>query len=146
MNGSKIIYGIGISILVLMLIAVRFYQTHIFYDPLDDYFHGNFHHQSFPKMRIGYLFLSNSARFVLNTALSIGILWLLFKSQSYLKAITYVYVFAFFLLIIVFFVALQFDQAITKMVVFYSRRFIIHPLLLFVLIAGGYFLKSDRNT
>ena len=131
--------------LIVFLIGVRFFQHSIFYDPLDPYFHGNFQAQPIPEMNIFKLFLSNSLRYLLNGVFSIGILWMLFKSSSYIKASLWVYLFALVLLNAVFLLMLQWEIPIAKMALFYSRRFIIHPLLLFVLVAGGFYLHNKTS-
>lgn len=135
-----------VGLMIVLLASVRFFQNHFFYDPLDVYFHTDFQSMPIPKMNTALLLLSNGLRYLINVALSISILWVLFKSRSYLKASLWVYLFAFILLNIVFMVTLQFEVSLSKMALFYTRRFIIHPLLLFVLVAGGYFLKTKKKS
>ncbi|PRP68190.1 exosortase F system-associated membrane protein [Nonlabens agnitus] len=131
--------------LILLLISVRYFQEAVFYDPLDDYFHGAFQSMSFPEMNLSWLLLSNALRYLFNGLISLAILWILFRSSSYIKASLWVYLFAFVLLNLLFVVELQFEASLSKMSLFYTRRFLIHPLLLFVLIAGGYFLKTTKT-
>jgi len=134
-----------VGLMVVMLAGVRFFQHYVFYDPLDDYFHTNFQAMPIPDMNNMLLILSNALRYLINGVLSVGILWMLFKSKSYIKASLWVYLFAFVLLNVVFLITLQFEVSLSKMALFYTRRFIIHPLLLFVLVAGGFFLQSKKK-
>lgn len=142
MNGSTIKYITVLTILILLLASVRFFQDHVFYDPLDQYFHSDYQSTPIPRLDIAKLLLSNALRYLMNSGLGIAILWMLFKSKSYLNASLWVYLFAFVILNVLFFITLQFDTDLSKMALFYIRRFMIHPLMLFVLVAGGYYLKT----
>ncbi|SCY25179.1 exosortase F-associated protein [Nonlabens sp. Hel1_33_55] len=141
---SRLLQICAVAILLVLLVCVRYFQHDLFYDPLDEYFHGAFQSMPFPEMKTMWLFLSNSLRYSMNAIISLAIIWVLFKSASYIKAGLWVYLFAFIVLNVLFFVTLQFEASLSKMALFYTRRFLIHPLLLFVLVAGGYFLKT-RN-
>lgn len=142
MNVSTIKYITVVTILIFLLASVRFFQDHVFYDPLDQYFHSDYQSTPIPQLDIAKLLLSNALRYLINSGLGIAVLWILFKSRSYLNASLWVYLFAFVILNVLFFIALQFDTDLSKMALFYIRRFMIHPLLLFVLVAGGYYLKN----
>ncbi len=136
---------VGVIIALVLLAAVRYLQAYVFYDPLESYFHDNFQALPIPDSNLPLLLLSNGLRYLVNGCLSLAIIALLFKAASYFKASLWVYAFAFVLLNIVFVISYQFDTDLSKMVLFYSRRFIIHPLLLFILVAGGYFLKVKNE-
>ncbi len=132
---------LSIFILLMGLAGVRFFQYQLFYDPLEEYFHLDFHAMPLPEIDYLLLLFSYSLRFILNSILSLGVLWLLFRSSGYIRASLWVYLFAFIALVIMVIISLNFNSDFSKMVLFYSRRFLIHPLLLFILVAGGYLLK-----
>jgi len=145
MNNYRILDYAAAGVMIALLVAVRFFEEIIFYDPLNDYFHGDFQALPLPVMDLTLLMFSNSLRYLINGVLSIGILWMLFKSAAYIKAGLWVYLFAFLLLNVLFLMVLQWETDLSKMILFYTRRFILHPILLFVLIAGGYFLHTKKT-
>jgi exosortase F-associated protein len=78
----------------------------------------------------------------LNSAISIGILYFLYKKRPYIKASLWIYAFALAILSPLFIILLQYESDFAKRALFYIRRFMIHPILLFVLVAGFYFLEQ----
>jgi len=145
MNRHRIFAAFFVVLLTGLLAAIRFFQLDLFYDPLNDYFHSNFQALPYPDMDLGKLVLSNSLRFLLNSVTSLWILWFLYKSRSYVNAALWVYLFAFVLLTAAILILLQMDTALAKMALFYTRRFLIHPLLLFILVAGCYYLQNQKS-
>nr|WP_197539478.1 exosortase F system-associated protein [Nonlabens marinus] len=143
--GKRIRSSIAVIIALLLLVAIRFFETALFYDPLHDYFHDNFQALPFPEVEWGSLLASYTARYVLNSAISLVILWFLYKSKAYLKAGLWVYLFSFVLLMAVLVVLLQGNSDLAKMALFYTRRFLIHPIFLFILVAGCYYLKTHKT-
>ncbi|GAL74771.1 hypothetical protein JCM19275_3626 [Nonlabens ulvanivorans] len=55
------------------------------------------------------------------------------------------YLFAYIILIVAFTLLIDADSSFMKMALFYIRRFLIQPILLFILVAGFYFLKTKGN-
>lgn len=139
---KKIFSAFVMVLCVIGLILIRHFETTLFYDPLHGYFHSDFQNLSLPDVHAVRLIAHTSMRYIVNTVLSIGVLWFLFKQVRYIKACLWVYLFVYVVLLSVFVVLLQIDAAWVKMLLFYIRRFLIHPVLLFVLIAGGYYVKS----
>ena len=142
---KKISSTIAVVMALLLLVAVRFFETVLFYDPLNNYFHDNFQALPYPDMELGALMLSYTLRFVLNSIISLVILWFLYKTKTYLKAGLWVYLFSFTLLMAMLLVLLQVDSDLAKMALFYTRRFIIHPIFMFILVAGCYYLKTQKK-
>ncbi|GAL01029.1 hypothetical protein JCM19314_2229 [Nonlabens ulvanivorans] len=77
--------------------------------------------------------------------LSLWIIWFLYKRESYIHAALWVYLFAYIILIVAFTLLIDADSSFMKMALFYIRRFLIQPILLFILVAGFYFLKTKGN-
>src|SRR5690606_28285885 len=95
----------GIIALLVMLVLVRLYQEQLFYDPFLDFFRGeNFKNNPLPVYKPFHLGLSLFFRYGLNTAISLGILWLIFKDKGILKLSVILYVVFFVLLIAAFFI------------------------------------------
>ncbi|WP_194850106.1 exosortase F system-associated membrane protein [Nonlabens antarcticus] len=141
MSQSRVVSSFMVLFMLAGIIAIRFFEADLFYDPLNKYFHGNFQALPVPEMTMWKLVLSNSLRFLLNSTFSLGILWFLYKSVAFVKAGSWVYLFAFIILSIGILLLLQMDSSLAKMTLFYTRRFLIHPILLFILVAGCYYLN-----
>lgn len=145
MNISKILSGVFVVFALGVLVSVRFFESVLFYDPLNEYFHNNFQTMPYPEMELGKLLLSNSLRFLINCVTSLWILWFLYKSRIYVKAGLWVFLFAFVLLTAMMLALLQVETDLAKMTLFYTRRFLIHPILLFILVAGCYYLNTQKK-
>jgi exosortase F-associated protein len=144
MMQNRVISTLLVLLLLGAIVSIRLYELDLFYDPLNEYFHGNFQALPFPEIDIWKLMLSNSLRFLLNSSISLGVLWLLYKSAAFVKAGLWVYLFTFIILSAALIILLQLDSSLAKMALFYTRRFLIHPLLLFILVAGCYYLKTRK--
>ena len=139
---NKTYLGFGI-ILLLALVAIRAFENQIFYDPFLDYFKGNFTSSPLPKVNVIKLFFSMGFRYYLNTMISLGILYLLFKDSKIIKFSVFLYsIFGILLMVSFFFMMIKFG-ANNKMTLFYIRRFIIQPLLLMLFIPAFYYHKKS---
>lgn len=143
---NKLTSVFAVILLVIFLIAVRLFEVQLFQDPLHVYFHSTFHLYDLPEVQKWSVLASTSLRFLFNMVLSLWILWFLFKTESFIKAALWVYLFAFLILLFLFFLLLEADTSFLKMALFYIRRFLIQPILLFVMVAGFYFLKTKGNS
>lgn len=130
-----------ITVLLVLIVCVRFFEVELFNDPLNNYFHSNFQKHPVPTMNYLQLIAGTSLRYLLNMVISIWLLWYLYKKETYINAALWVYLFAFGILMIAFVFLLNADSNFLKMALFYVRRFLIHPILLFILVAGFYFLR-----
>ncbi|AZQ45124.1 exosortase F system-associated protein [Nonlabens ponticola] len=132
--------------LASLLVLVRVYEKSIFYDPLLDYFHTNFQNRPIPELNLPLLVLSTTGRYIINSLLSLAVIWFLYKKRSYLKASAWTYLFAGTALGVFFTILCTLDGDFVKMALFYTRRFFIHPILLFIMVAGLYYLKSKSTS
>lgn len=142
---SKWITILGSIIAVVILMLVRLFEVRLFEDPFMSYFEGDFQSNSIPEVSYLQLFCVVSMRYLANTFVSLCLLWLLFKNKSFIKGASWVYGFAFVILWVLLLFFMQWDSSVAKMGVFYTRRFLIHPMLLFVLMAGLYFLSTNKK-
>ncbi len=127
------------------LVTVRVFENTLFYDPLIEYFKSSFQTAPFPELdKIKYFFFI-VFRFGLNLLFSTIIIGLIYKSKEYIKATLWVHLIAFILLIIIFYTTISFDDEWAKMATFYIRRFLIHPILLFILLPGFFFISKTKS-
>lgn len=127
------------------LISVRVFAEKLFYDPFNDYFKSNFQLQPLPEFESLLYVLSVIFRYGLNLLFTLIIIWALYKSKEFIKGTLWVYLLAFIILISSFFILTLFDDEWVKMCLFYVRRFLIHPILLFILVPGFYFISKTKG-
>lgn len=136
---NKEIRYISIGFLFFLLILVRAYSTKLFYDPLVSYFIDEYMYISPEGIEKGKLFLHMLFRFLLNTIISLAIIWLVFRKISFVKFSGLFYLISFVVLSIVFFYLLENKFSNGYLLPFYIRRFIIHPLILLILLPAFYY-------
>lgn len=132
----------GVIILICVLFAIRGYSSAMFYDPFQQYFKHEFLMNDFPDYEglklAGNLFF----RFSLNTIISVFIIYLVFLNKVFITLSLKVYVVAFLLFSLFYFIQLQLEFANGYLMAFYIRRMLIHPILLLVLIPSFYYQNS----
>ncbi len=144
MKTNSIIRFTIIGFLLLLIVAVRYFETRFFPEPLLDYFNGAFEQAPIPSGSNMTILAVTALRYLANTILSLGIIWFVFKKVSFIKASLWVYLFSFLLLTSAMAACLMHGGDALKMVLFYVRRFLIHPLLLFILLASFYYLRNKE--
>lgn len=131
-----------ILVMVLLLVLIRAYQGTLFYDPLLEFFKTTHSTASLPDLEVGKLMLNTGLRFVLNTFISLMVLWLLFRENDIIKLAAFLYSLLFLVLMVAFYLLLGSEQEGGHMALFYVRRFLIQPILLLLLIPAFYFQKK----
>ncbi len=133
--------------LVGILVLVRAFEEALFYDPLTLFFKSIQGQSSLPEFEMLKLLLNVVLRFLLNTLVSLGVLWVIFQNKDIIKlsglmyGVLFVTFFASFCYLLVSKSASNTDNFLS---LFYVRRFLIHPILLLVLIPAFYFQKKKR--
>ncbi|GGB70987.1 exosortase F system-associated protein [Flavobacterium suaedae] len=133
---------IGILVLLVLLVSVRVFQEQLFYDPLLVFFKTE--SETLAKYNSFKLFLGLLFRYTLNTLLSLGIIYILFKDKAILKLCTYLYIAFFIIFTLALFVIINADD-VNLLLLFYVRRFIIQPLFLILFIPAFYYQKKLRE-
>jgi exosortase F-associated protein len=128
-----------VFIFLLSLVAIRTFEDDIFYDPFLDYFKLNYTNLPLPNYNPVKLFLSLGFRYYLNSILSLGLIYLLFKDSKMIKFSTFLYVFLGSILLVSFFFMLKVGGVENKMNLFYVRRFIIQPIFIMLFIPAFYY-------
>ncbi len=122
---------------------IRWYESAWFYDPFLAYFKGDYQQHSFPEFDSSRLFLNLIFRYLLNTILSLGLIYVLFKNTEFLKVASVLYLIFFVVLMSGFFIIIQFADNTYNFMLFYLRRFLIQPLFLLLFIPAFYFQKKN---
>lgn len=128
-----------VILLVLLLALIRSFEDKLFYDPFLHFFKGEFLHSEMPSFDHFKLFIDLSLRYLLNTTISLGILYVIFKQKDLIKFAGFLYGIFFILLIAAFFMIVYFYSADKSMMLFYVRRFIIQPIFLLLFLPAFYY-------
>jgi exosortase F-associated protein len=131
-------------ILVCLLAAVRAFEDNLFYDPFLIYFEGDYMALPLPEFNALLLFLGLLFRYVLNTVLSLGIIYFLFKDKEIIKFASVLYLIFFLVLMGAFFFILYFYDNQNNLLLFYVRRFLIQPLFLILFIPAFYYQRLSK--
>jgi exosortase F-associated protein len=84
-------------------------------------------------------------RYVFNSLISVGIIALIFKNREYVKFSGFFLMFASIVLIIGFSFFVKDGFSNGYLLPFYIRRFIIHPIFLFLLLLAFYYQKLRKK-
>jgi len=142
---KRVIKWVGVSIGVLALIAVRYFQHHLFYDPLIAFFHGDFEGNPLPEFNTTHYVIHLVLRYSLNVLISLGIIAWFFRNRQHVQLSALVYGAVGIILFILLLIWLQDTESTSHVALFYTRRMLMHPLLLFVLFPALYFQDLKRK-
>lgn len=139
---KKVLNIVAILVLAAFLVLIRTFEDTLFYDPLLEFFKNDYKTMPLPVMDNFALQTGIALRFLMNTLISLAIIWLLFKDKEILKLSTLLYGILFAVLFMAFSLIL-FNSGETggHLVLFYVRRFLIQPLFLLILLPAFYFQK-----
>jgi exosortase F-associated protein len=129
---------------LILLACIRAFESELFYDPFISFFKSEFYHKQLPFFYQGKLFLNLLFRYLLNSVVSLTIIYFLFKEKQLLKLSFYLYTVLFLILIVIFFGYLNYTKNPDFMILFYIRRFLIQPVLLVLFIPAFYYQKKIK--
>lgn len=139
---------LSIIFLFLLLALVRFFEHSLFYDPLADFYKGNYLKKIKPDFNYWLLLGSTSLRFLLNTAISLLVIWVASRKVSTFKFSLFFYVTAYLILILFFAYLTYFMHSNQYFLLFYVRRFLIQPIFVILLLPAFYYqskVKKEEN-
>jgi exosortase F-associated protein len=128
--------------LVGLLALIRAFEDQLFYDPFLDYFKNDFTNLPLPNFNPFQLFFGLLFRYTLNTAVSLGIIYVLFKEVQMVKFALVLYYFFFMILIISFFFIIYYIKGHNNFALFYVRRFLIQPIFVMLFVPAFYYQKQ----
>lgn len=134
-----------IGLLVILLAAIRMFENQLFYDPLIQFFKSDYLLDVIPNVNMAKLMLNLTFRFVLNTLLSLGIIYFSFKEKSIVIFSLILYGILYIGCVSVFIFLMLNMEREHYLALFYIRRFLIHPLFLLVLLPAFYYYQLTRK-
>ena len=140
-NPSKYIL---LLVLFGLLISIRLFENELFYDPYLTFFQNDYLYIDSPRREVFKLTLFTSLRYFLNTVISLGILYLVFKDKSIVKFSLLIYILAFVLLISSYLYFVINPKQEDYYLFFNVRRFLIQPLFLVLFVPAFYYQKRMK--
>jgi len=140
---SKALTYLTIGVLATLLVLIRVFEQQLFYDPFLAFFQNDYLYIDSPRREVFKLTAFTSLRFLLNTVLSLGILFAIFKDVSVLKFSALIYGVAYVILILLFLYFVINPKQDDYYLFFNTRRFLIQPLILLLLIPAFFYHKKN---
>lgn len=134
---------IVVGVLVGLLILIRVFENELFYDPYLLFFKDDYLRIDNPNREVFKLTAYTTLRYVLNTLISLGIIYTIFRDKSMVKFASLLYAIAYIILLILFLYFVLNPRQEDYMVFFYIRRFLIQPLFLLLLLPAFYYYKKS---
>lgn len=138
---SKILISV---VIVICFGLIRAFEVSLFYDPFLNYFESDFKNIPFPEADILKLFLSLLFRSILNTFLSLILIYVLFMDKEILNFSAILYAFFSVVLFIMFFIIIKYFPT-ESWLLFYVRRFIIQPIFVLLFIPAFYYQLQNQK-
>lgn len=123
------------------LIAVRFFEDKIFYDPFLAFFRDELKGNAFPKFDDVKLIFSYLLRFGLNLVFSAIIIQNLFRNKIWTKQAVVLMLLVFAIVFPIYLYCIYTDFKIGNLFSFYIRRFVIQPMTLLLIVPIFYYRK-----
>ena len=124
-----------------LLVLIRAFENQLFYDPYLTFFQNDYLYIDSPRREIFKVTVFTSLRYFLNTVISLGILFVVFKDKNIVKFSAIMYVLAFFILMSMYLYFVVNPRQEDYYLFFNVRRFIIQPIILMVLLPAFYYNK-----
>ncbi|NRD23125.1 exosortase F system-associated protein [Winogradskyella litoriviva] len=141
---NKVVTYLLVGMLLLFLVLIRAFENVLFYDPYLTFFENDFLYMDSPRREIAKLVVFTTIRFVLNSVISLGILYLFFKDKSIIKFSILIYAVSYVLLLIPFLYFVINPRQEDYYLFFNIRRFLIQPILLLLLLPAFYYHRLKR--
>ena len=123
------------------LVLIRVFENELFYDPYLLFFRNDYLYIDSPRREVAKLIFFTSLRYIMNSALSLGIIYLFFSDKSILKFSGIIYGVSYLLLILIFTYFVINPRQEDYYLFFNFRRFLIQPMLLLLLLPAFYYYK-----
>lgn len=130
-----------IVLLIIVLAMIRFFEDYLFYDPYLQFFKNDYLYIDSPRRETSKLTLFTTLRYLLNSLISLWILYLVFRDRSVVKFASLIYGFAYLVLLILFLYFVINPRQEDYYLFFNIRRFLIQPLILLILLPAFYYDK-----
>lgn len=140
----KVAKYILLVLLFGLLVLVRFFEDDLFYDPYLTFFQNDYLYIDSPRREVVKLVAFTTLRYVLNTIISLGVLFVFFKDKSIVKFSAIIYTLAFVVLILIYLYFIVSPRQEDYYLFFNIRRFLIQPVILILLLPAFYYYNLKQ--
>lgn len=131
-------------ILFALLAMIRYFENELFYDPYLTFFQNDYLYVDNPRREVFKLTAFTTLRYILNTIISLGILYVFFRDRNIIKFSILVYSGAFIILLLLFLYFVLNPRQEDYYLFFNIRRFLIQPIILLLLLPAFYYHKLKK--
>ena len=131
-------------VLFFLLILIRVFEDQLFYDPYLRFFKNDYLYIDNPRREVFKLSAYATLRDVLNSLVSLSIIYVFYKDKTMVKFSTAIYVFAYIILLLLFLFFVISPKQENYYIFFNIRRFLIQPIILLLLLPALYYYKQHR--
>jgi len=135
---------IWLFVLFGLLVLIRLFENELFYDPYLIFFQNDYLYIDNPRREVFKLTVFTALRYGLNSIISLGILYVIFKDKGIVKFSTLIYVLSFIVLIAIYLYFVINPRQEDYYMFFNMRRFLIQPIILLVLLPAFYYYKLKK--
>ena len=144
---NKLLKWILLAVLFGLLILVRLFESQLFYDPLLLFFKQDYLYGKVPDVEAGKLMLHTAFRYLINTLISLAILYVAFRDNDVVKFSVMLYALAFVILLPwMTWLVVNASPESNYNVLFYVRRFLIQPIFVLLLLPAFYYHRLNTNS
>ncbi len=140
-NPPQIVFLI---VLIGLLVLIRVFEDELFYDPYLLFFKNDYLYIDSPRRELLKLTVFTSLRYVMNSIISLGIIYTIFKSKSMIRFSILIYAIAYLLLLLLFLYFVINPKQEDYYIFFNIRRFLIQPILVLLLLPAFYYQKLKQ--
>jgi len=130
---------IWITIAVVGLATIRYFEDFLFYDPYLQFFKNDYLYIDSPRRETFKLTVFTTLRYVMNTGISLWIIYIVFKDRGMVKFSLYIYGIAYLFLLAPFLYFVINPRQEDYYLFFNIRRFLIQPLIIIILLPAFYY-------
>ncbi len=138
---TRIVKYIALVLLFGALVLIRIFENDLFYDPYLTFFKNDYLYIDSPRREVFKLVGFTTLRYVLNTLISLGIIYVIFKDWSIIKFSIVIYALAYIILILLYLYFVIHPKQDDHYLFFNMRRFLIQPIFLLLLLPAFYYHK-----
>ncbi|MDO5978290.1 exosortase F system-associated membrane protein [Flavivirga spongiicola] len=136
---SKLIKYIVLFVLFGLLVLIRVFENELFYDPYLVFFQNDYLYIDSPRREVLKLVSFTSLRYLLNSIISLGILYVFFKDKGIIKFSIIIYALAYIVLLLIYLYFVVNPRQEDYYMFFNVRRFLIQPIILILLLPAFYY-------
>ncbi|MCH7517348.1 MAG: exosortase F system-associated protein [Bacteroidetes bacterium] len=117
----------------------------LFYDPYLQFFKNDYLYIDNPRREVFKLSAYTSLRYVLNSIISLSIIYVFYKDKAMLKFSVGIYVVSYIILLLLFLFFVINPKQENYYIFFNIRRFLIQPVILLLLLPALYYHKQQTT-